>query len=321
MPVPIPFPTVIMICLFAACWSGDAGESRVGSYRGSITWDGLERTYLIHVPTSWNKSTRMPLVIALHGGTGTGETMVKMTRGGFDALADRDGFIVVYPDGLTHAGRIRTRWNDGRDDRFSQADDVGFLSALIDHLGETLNIDRCRVYATGISNGAQMVMRLARELPDKIAAVAPVAYAMPERLASVPVSTRPISVLVMTGTKDPLIPWEGGETPDFSGERRLGRLLSLPRTLQVLATHNRCTDWPKPAWVSHEDAGTGPRIRQERWVNCKNGVEVVLCAVEGGGHTWPGGLQSPETPASETNRASDACEIIWAFFKRHQKSN
>ncbi len=302
----VPLSAVIAVWSIPGSSVGSVrGDSRIGSHRDSITWDGLQRTYLIHVPPSWNASLRMPLVIALHGGNGTGEDMVRLTRGGFDALADREGFIVVYPEGLSHSGPIRTRWNDGRDEQFSKADDVGFLSALIDQFGQTLNIDRSRVYATGISNGAQMAMRLARELSDKIAAVAPVAYAMPAKLASAPVSTRPISVLVMTGTKDRSVPWEGGETPDPTGERRLGRVLSVPRTCDVLVSHNQCSCPPMVTSAPDGAAGVGTRVRQERWVNCKDGTEVLLYAIEGGGHTWPVSV--------------DASQVIWGFFKRHAR--
>lgn len=293
---------------------------RVGDQRGSITWDGLKRTYLSHIPPSWNSTTRMPLVIVLHGAGGTGEGMVKLTRGRFNALADREGFVVVYPDGTRFSDSPKTRWNDGRDERYSQGDDVGFLSALIAHLGQTLNIDQRRVYATGISNGAHMSLRLARELSDKIAAVAVVAYAMQEKYASIPVSTRPISVLVMTGTKDPLVPWQGGQTPYSTGERMLGKVLSLPETVKVLVAHNQCPTTPTVAWEPNRDPEDRTLVKREHYANCKEGSEVVLFAIEGGGHTWPGGWQYlPERWVGKTSRDVDASEVIWNFFKKHAK--
>lgn len=306
-----------------AVWSTlGATESPVGGdSHGLITHDGLERIYLIHVPPSWEKSKSFPLVIALHGGNGNGQAMVDLTRGRFNALADKEGFIVVYPEGRRHPRPIQTRWNDGRDPRFSNADDVGFISALIDHLGQTVNIDRHRVYATGISNGAHMVMRLARDVADKIAAVAPVAYTMQEKFASAPVP-RPIPLLVITGTKDPIVPREGGETPDATGERRLGRVLSVPETSKVLAGHDQCSPTPTVKVLPHNDPQDDTRVRQESWINCKDGSEVVLYAIEGGGHTWPGGLQyAVERAVGKTNRDIDASEVIWSFFKRHARAD
>jgi len=295
-------------------------DDQVGDCTSSIVWDGLDRTYLIHIPPSYDRTKPMALVIALHGGGGTGEGMVKLTLSGFNTLADKEGFIVVYPDGTRHSGRIKTRWNDSRDERYSQADDVGYISALIEHLAQTLNIDRSRVYATGISNGAHMSMRLARELSDKIAAVAPVAYTMPERFASLPVSAKPISVLVMTGTKDPFVPWEGGETPDPTGTRMLGRVLSVPETVRVLVAHNQCSTTVMAAWEPDKDLQDGTRVRREVYGQCRGGAEVILYAIESGGHSWPGGWQYlPKGIIGKTSKDIDANEVIWNFFKHVTK--
>jgi len=256
----------------------------------------------------------MPLLIVFHGGAGTAEGMVKLTLGSLNVLADKEGFIVVYPDG------IDKKWNDGRDEQYSKADDVGYISALIKQLTQTLNIDSARVYATGISNGAHMCMRLARELSGQIAAVAPVAYSMPERFASVPVSTNPISVLVITGTKDPFIPWEGGETPDFQGERRLGTILSVPKTVSVLIAHNQCALTPAITIEPDKDSQDGTRVRREDYKEGSQGTEVILYVIEGGGHTWPGGWQYlPPGIVGRTCRDIDANEVIWSFFQKHSR--
>lgn len=295
-------------------------NDRVGDHTGSIAWEGLNRTYLVHIPPTYDRTKSMPLVIALHGGGGTGEDMVALTLGGFNTLSDNEGVIVVYPDGTRFSSMIKVRWNDGRDERYSQADDVGFISALIDHLVKEYNVDSKCVYATGISNGAHMSMRLARELSDKIAAVAPVAYAMQEKYASVPMSTRPMSVLVMTGTKDPFTPWEGGETPDPTGQRMLGRVLSVPATVKVLVAHNECSSTPTITWEPDRDPQDGTRVRKELYGNGKDGTEIILYAIEDGGHTWPGGWQYlPERTVGKTSRDIDANEVIWSFFKKHSR--
>ncbi len=310
---------VSAILSIPSCLNGIISPNdQVGDHTNSIVWDGLDRTYHIHVPPSFHHTEPVPLVIALHGGGGTGEGMVKWTLGGFNTLADKEGFIVVYPDGTRHSGTIKTRWNDGRDERYSQADDVGYISALIEHLARTLSIDRSRVYATGISNGAHMSMRLVRELSGKIAAVAPVAYTMPEKFASLPVSAKPISVLVMTGTKDPLVPWEGGETPDPTGTRMLGRVLSVPETIRVLVAHNQCSSAVMTAWEPDRDLQDGTRVRREVYGQCRDGAEVILYAIEDGGHNWPGGWQYlPERIIGKTSQDIDANEVIWNFFKKH----
>jgi len=287
---------------------------------GSIVWDGLERTYLFHIPLSYDKNKPMPLVIALHGGGGSGRYMVELTHGGFNTLADKEGFIVVYPDGIRFSEKPKMRWNDGRDEGWSQADDVGFISALIDHFVKEFNVDKKRIYITGISNGAHMTMRTARELSDKIAAVAVIAYAMSEKFSSLPVATRPISVLLMAGTEDPITPWEGGEAPDPTDKRMLGKILSVPDTIKVLVAHNNCSLVPRVTWEPDNDPHDGTRVRKEVYDGGKEGTEVILYAIEGGGHTWPSGYQYlPKIFIGKTSRDIDANEVIWNFFKKHSR--
>lgn len=316
----LPLAVIVILLIYGCSNRFDIPNDQVGDYVDSIAWDGLERTYLIHIPPSYDKNKSIPLVIVLHGGGGTANSTVKLTKGGFNYLSDKKDFIVVYPEGTRHLRSPKTRWNDGRDERYSQADDVGFISALIDYLVQTLNVDPNRVYITGISNGAHMSMRLARELSDKIAAVAPVAYSMQKKYEEVPVSKKPISFLIMTGTKDPLVPWEGGETPDSTGTRMLGDILSVPATVKVLVSYNQCSPTPTITYEPDRDPNDGTRIRKEVYGNCTNGTEVILYAIEGGGHTWSGGWQYlPETIIGKTSRDIDANEVIWDFFKEHSR--
>lgn len=285
-----------------------------GDHTDSLLWDGQNRTYILHIPPDADSTRSMPLIICLHGGGGTADEMVKLTLGGFNTLADRDGFFVVYPDALDG------KWNDHRDDQFSQSDDVGFISELIEQFIQTYNVDSARVYVTGISNGGQMSMCLARELSDRIAAVAPVAYAMSEKSAALPVATEPISVLVMTGTLDPLIPWEGGEVPDMGGERMMGPMLSVRETINILVAHNQCASTPAVSWAPDKDPQDGTRVRREVYGEGSLGTEVILYAIIGGGHTWPGGWHAA-TPgvAGKTCLDIDATEVIWSFFQKHSR--
>lgn len=248
-----------------------------GDHLGSIYWDGQNRTYIVHVPTNADSSKSMPLVFCLHGAGGTADDMVQLTLGGFNTLADKDGFFVVYPTALDG------KWNDHRDENFSQSDDVGFISELIKQFIQTYNVDAKRVYVTGISNGSQMIMCLARELTDQIAAVAPVCYSMSEKSAALPLATKPISVLIMTGTLDPLIPWKGGEATDLEGERMLGPILSVPDTASLLAAFNQCDMTPTITWIPDYDPQDGTRVRKEVYGGGSLGTEVILYQIIGGG--------------------------------------
>ena len=285
----------------------------------SITYGGLERSYRIHTPPSYDKMNPLPLLIALHGGGGTGKKMEELTLGGFNKLSDREGFIVVYPDG------IEKHWNDGRENVSYRAhrekvDDVGFLSALIDALMKERNIDRNRIYVTGISNGAMMSFRLACELSQKITAIAPVAGAMPENLPFQCSPSRRIQVLMISNTNDRLVPWEGGDIRFI--RKTFGRALSVPETVKYWVNHNQCSSSPAVSMEPDRDPKDGTRVRQEVYGSCGEGTRVILYAIEGGGHTWPGGHQYlPEWMIGKTSRDIDANEVIWNFFKECKKNN
>jgi polyhydroxybutyrate depolymerase len=292
--------------------SGDSNPAKY-DYSSSIFSGGLQRTYNVHVGSSYDKTRPTPLLIVLHGGGGTGQGMNKLTN--FNAIADRENFIVVYPDGF------EKHWNDGRGVQQYRAqvqnvDDVGFISALIDHLSEELNIDTKRVYVTGISNGAMMSHRLGCELSQKIAAIAPVAGNIPVNMASIWAPSRPVPVLLINGTEDPLVPWAGGDV--HFGSAELGQVLSVVDTVKFWVANDKCASPPLIEQLPDKEPSDGTRVRTEIYGGCQDGAEVVLYAVEGDGHTWPGGLQYlPESIIGRTSRDFDAGEVIWQFFKEH----
>lgn len=270
----------------------------------SLRYDGRQRTYLLHVPAR-KPAGKLPLVIALHGGRGRGAGTEKLT--GMSAVSDKEGFIVAYPDGV---GRT---WNDGRELETFKAmredvDDVGFIGRLIDALVEKHNVDPDRVYVTGISNGGHMAHRLGVELAGRLAAIAPVAATMPSLVqARAGDPAAKISVIQFFGEEDPLNWWKGGG-------RAGGSSPSVPDMMRWWARRNGCGSEPV---VEHLKpfVDDGTRIRRETWP-C-NDVEVVLYAIEGGGHTWPGGLQYlPEAVIGRTSRNLNSSEVMWEHFKR-----
>jgi polyhydroxybutyrate depolymerase len=302
------------VTLFAGAMGPPAQAETI---TGSIPWVGLTRTYRLHVPVTYDQSRPMPLVIALHGGGGTGARMEKLTLGGFNTLADRDGFLVVYPDG------IEKHWNDGRATvKYrtirEKIDDVGFISALIDHLVTERRVDKHRVYVTGISNGAMMSFRLACELTGKIAAIAAVSGNLPYDLAPHCSPARPISVMMISGTADPLMPYGGGEV----GTKRVkvGRVLSVAQTVKFWTAHDQCSPTPAVTWETPRPPRDGTRVRKAAYRGGREGSEVILYTIEGGGHSWPRGHQYlPEFLVGTTSQNLDATEVIWNFFKGQSK--
>lgn len=289
----------------------------------SIIHEGLSRTFNIYVPSSFDKSVQLALVIALHGRGVDGKGMIAITRGGFDRLAEKDGFLVVYPDG------IELNWNDGRkdeeaDDRAHREniDDVGFITAIIDFMVRDYNADPRRVYVTGISNGAIMAYRLACELSQKVVAIAPVDGNIPLLFIPECSPSRHVPVLAINNVDDPVVPFEGGEIYGRHGTKMLGRVLSVDQSIAYWVEKNGCSPLPVVTEEPDRDPSDGTRVTRKVYLNENDGTEVILYAVEGGGHTWPGGLQYlPSKFIGRTSRDIDANEVIWSFFKNLKLSD
>lgn len=262
------------------------------------------RTYWTYLPAGVSANSSVPLLFVLHGSAGSGEDMIAITQHGFERIADKEKFVVVYPDALER------RWNE----QDGTADDVGFLLAIADKLAAESLIDKKRIFIAGISNGGMMAQRLACEHADRIAGIATVAGTLPEKLAKVCNPARPVPALVIHGTADPIVPWNGGPVAGFE---EFGKVLSARETVAVWAANNRCRGAAVTAASADRDPEDGTRIRTERFTDCAAGVGVSFLIVEGGGHTWPGGFQYlPERFIGRTSHDIGANQIIWDFFRQ-----
>jgi polyhydroxybutyrate depolymerase len=241
-----------------------------------------------------------------HGGEGQPQQIERHT--GFSDLADREGFIVAYPEG------INKHWNDGRENA-PQVDDVAFVTAVIEDLARGFYVDRKRIYATGISNGGMFSQRLACELSGPIAAIASVAATMPDALKARCKPSHPISVLMIHGTDDPLIPYRGGA---MARGTMGGNVLSAADAIKFWVSHNKCSPTPATLELGFDrDPKDGTRVEGESYDHCTANVEVKLVTVVGGGHTLPGSRQYlPERLVGRTSMEMNGTEAIWRFFKR-----
>jgi polyhydroxybutyrate depolymerase len=307
-----------LAALLPACRSHPPNIALGTSEEGTLRHDGRDRRYLLYrSPSLVLTSGKVPLLLALHGRGGDAKSMEYLTAYGFNALADRDGFLVVYPEGE------RRRWNDGRKVKDVTGeekgiDDVGFLVALIDRIIENLPVDPARVFITGMSNGGFMSHRLAVERPDRIAGAAAVGAAVPEILLLLSRPKVPVPVLMIGGTDDPLVPWEGGTV----GRRafRRGEILSGEESARFWAARNRCAAEPEVTLLPDPDPGDSMRVKRFLFRPGKGGADVALYAVEGGGHTWPGGWQYLNRfLIGKTCRDFDACDEIWEFFRGQER--
>jgi polyhydroxybutyrate depolymerase len=273
----------------------------------SITVDGRERTYIVHLPPASKQTKPLPLVLVLHGGGGNAENAINMAN--MNGLADKEGFIVVYPNG---SGRLKDKvlsWNDGSLKLYAakeNIDDVKFLKKLIEKLEIEYNINKKMIYSTGISNGGIMSYRLACELSDVIAAIGPVSASL---CTGCKAPDEPVSVIIFNGTADEHIPYNGGY-----GKKSRAKINHKPVSSAVdfWVKADGCSETPK-----REEFGN---IFKETYTGGEKGTEVVLYTIKGGGHSWPGGRDglkygNADPPTDEI----DATKLIWDFFKNHTK--
>ena len=296
-----------------AALSGLATRGHHVDKQATMQVDGRERTYTYHVPSSYDGTRPMPLVLALHGRLGQGAGEERLSH--FDKISDANGFIVIYPDGLDRS------WADGRggtpSDR-KEVDDVKFLSSLIDKFEADYKIDPTRVYAMGMSNGGFMSGRVACQLSNRIAAVAIVAASLSDTVAASCHPAEPISALILQGTNDPLVPLAGGALGHNGAG---GVVLSHDATVEKFAKLDDCPEPPKKEHIA-DRAGDGTTIDATLYSGCAAGTEVRGYVVNGGGHAWPGGMQYfPASVIGKTSKNMDASEAIWDFFSRHTRSS
>ena len=300
--------TGLFLLLFLA-WTLQVAAAPIDPVASQITVAGEVRTYWTYIPAGIDRAKPVPLLFVLHGSAGSGEVMMTITHRGFERIADREKFVVVYPDALER------RWND----QGGTVDDAGFLLAVVDKLAAESLVDKKQVYAAGISNGGMMAQRMACEFSDRVSGIATIAGSMPEQMPLTCKPSRSIPVLIIHGTEDPIVPWGGGAVGGFED---FGKVLSVRQTAEFWAKNNQCRAAAVVSPEPDRDPLDGTRARFEKFADCASKAEVLLVAVEGGGHTWPGGYQYlPERFIGKTSRDIDANQIIWDFFRRISPRN
>ena len=260
---------------------------------GQLVSTGQVRRYLVHVPASYNGSQPVPLVISIHGFVEWPAHQMKIS--GWNELADKEGFIVVYPSGTGFPKRWRTNG--------TSMEDVTFISDLIDEMERQYNIDLARIYANGLSNGGGMSFLLGCKLSDRIAAIGVVAgaYSLPLDDCN---PSRFVPMIAFHGTDDPIVNYHGqpgreGGTP----------LPDIPEWMAALAVKHNCISDSRELLADGNVSGVN-------YSGCSDGADVVLYTVEGGGHTWPGGYPLPEWLTGLTFQDIDATQMMWDFFMR-----
>lgn len=272
---------------------------------------GVARSYVLHLPPATVKAPH-PLLLLLHGGGGRGQGMLRLT--GIEAAADRTGFVVAMPDGIDR------HWNDGRSTIKNKQADIAFIAALIDRIEQDYPIDRSRVAAAGISNGAIFAERIGCDLADRVGTIAAIAGTRARDYAPHCRPARAISVLQFDGTDDPIMPYAGGKVADFGGHGEGGEVLSVDETAMFWSRNNGCSGissaQPLPAPALLDPTRVTLRTGQD----CRGGSALQVYSIHGGGHAWPGGLQYlPRLIIGRTTRQIDASGIILRFVLEHPR--
>jgi polyhydroxybutyrate depolymerase len=289
-------------------------------------WSG--RPASVHVPGNYTAALPVPLVIALHPAGQDAQAMATITCPGGDpghpgclnGLADRHLFAVVYPS----SGALGNTWNAGGGVNGFECvqgaacagavDDVAYIRDVLQEVQAQVNVDPSRVFVTGYSNGAALTHRLACELADRIAAIAPVAGVNQHAAASSCAPARPVPVIQFHGTEDQISPYDGGRGAHDAGIRP-----SVSATLDGWAARNGCGGQPTTEPVP-DAVADGTSVTRTSYTACSAGADVTLYTIEGGGHTWPGGWKMPDMLVGATTSDISANELMWEFFRSHPRA-
>lgn len=289
-----------------------------GQFEITTKSDGYSRTALIHIPKGYQASSPPPLVIALHGAGGGGESI--LTHDGWAKLADQKGFIVVAPDGLPARPRLPGNflanpqlWNSGQlreGAPRAKIDDVAYIRTLLDELKTKVPYDTTKVFATGHSNGGGMTFRLGAEMADRLAAIGTVAGMV---AIEKPQPAKPLPTLFIFGTEDPLLPLKGGESSLPWGSR------TTPPVKDLLAKWASAINCQTEVAIAKEDDA----LQLVRYPSKNAGPELFVLYLKGHGHAWPGGTREVPARVQEMTGPNtsklDAAAELWKFFEQSTK--
>jgi polyhydroxybutyrate depolymerase len=302
--------------------------SPAGDFELAVEHDGRTRTALVRVPAQAAAHRPLPVVLNFHGGGGNARAHREAVR--MDALADREGFIAVYPNGTGWFEEQFLTWNAGLCCGYAVAekvDDVGFVRALIDELATLAPVDPARVYATGLANGAMLAYRLAAQASDRIAAIAPVAGSMvlPERRVDDPRPSlaapgrRAVPIMHIHSVDDPHAAYRGGLGDPVPLASVRPRHPDAEQVLYRWAAFAGCR--PKPAVAETRTgapgtAAAGHAATKYVFSGCRDQIEIVLWKLSGAGHAWPGAAVAPAPALGPATDVIDANEELWRFVRR-----
>ncbi|MFN7611813.1 MAG: alpha/beta hydrolase family esterase [Alphaproteobacteria bacterium] len=308
---------LLIIMTLTTVNSARAATQDDGLERRIIEVQGIAREFFVHVPAKNITAKNLPVLFVLHGGKGKAPARARQT--GMNIIADRDGFIAVYPQGLGGY------WISGPNRPKNAVDDVAFFRAMIDALVKSGEADPGRIYVMGGSNGGMMTYHLACAMPERLAAVAAIVASMPDSLAKTCRPIRPLPILIMAGTADPLMPYQGGLVAHGKGKRKIGSdpVISISQTLDLWRYVNGCSDKFIQTSIPDRDPDDGITTEIYRWTECAENTQVQLYQMLGAGHGLPGrsankSAFSRRMGGNSTNDF-DSSEASWGFLRQFSR--
>jgi polyhydroxybutyrate depolymerase len=335
------FIACVSMLLFMASTSA---QNTPADTQEKIDVDDVSRSFVVHLPTGYDKQQHYPVVILLHGRNQDADDMARLTH--FSQLADKDSIIAVYPVAARGEWNIGVRreqaaeplrrpygrrggWGGGgypgggggypgggqgggqnpdeSKNKNEPADDVAFLNQMLDALALKYSIDTHRIYATGLGDGGFMAMRVGCNMADRVAGIAAVGATLPKAMICLP--SRPVAAAFIHGTEDPLVPDDGGNYKPGQFH-----VLSAEDTAKTWARFDRCNEKAAQGKIPPLQGG-GKETKTFTYSGCKEDTQVVLYSVKNGGNTWPGGEQyMSEKEVGKTSNALNANETIWSFL-------
>jgi polyhydroxybutyrate depolymerase len=307
--------------LFTGCANLPSPENLVRGESYVVNMDagtgGWQRSYRVHIPADYVAGEARPLVVIVHGAFSSSKSMEK--ESGFSALADREGFIAVYPDGIGIFGLLQ-HWNAGHccgKAAADNVDDVGFIARVIEHVMGYTTVNGNRIYMVGYSNGAMLTHRFAAERPELLAAAAPLAGAIgsatgPNALQwQMPDAPPGLPIIMIHGLRDQTIPYGPAAPGDPSTARRYS---SVDDASRYWSSRNGCAQHDR----SHDTPNTGVSV--DTWSDCDKNATVQLLTLTDWGHRWPGDYFTGRAGPKGAYYGFDAAKIIWSFFQRHTRA-
>jgi polyhydroxybutyrate depolymerase len=304
---------LMSVCLLTGCLrklppAGDPGE---GTYKRvmDIRVDHFRRSYLVHLPPGEQAGEPLPLVVVIHGAFDTGKKMEKLS--GWSRIADREGFIALYPNGMG-LGSLLRHWNSGHccgRARSIGVDDLAFIETVIAEVRQRFSVDSQRIYIVGFSNGGMLTHHVAAHDSGLFAAAAVVSGAIggrptaDEDVWQIPQPEHPVPMMLIHGRADEIIPFEGG---DEERSKEGLTYLSVDEAARFWAVANGTAPEPDEAMLYDG------RVLFSRWGG-ENAAPVVLYSIDGWEHVWPGSA-TIKTKNDPELAGFDAAELIWDFF-------